>query len=162
MPVLITRRAPGSSPLSVRTVAAMARVMLGALDLERSELSILLTTDEGIRALNRDHRGKDKPTDVLSFPQSEFRRPLVPRRGHDLAVLGDVIISIDTAERQARGRRRPLVEEVRFLLAHGLLHLLGYDHATPEEKKVMSRRTRELVRASRLPISSRTAFEIPS
>jgi len=140
----------------------MARVMLGALDLERSELSILLTTDAAIRLLNRDHRGKDKPTDVLSFPQSEFRRPLVPRRGHDLAVLGDVIISIDTAERQARGRRRPLVEEVRFLLAHGLLHLLGYDHATPEEKKVMSRRTRELVRASRLLISSRTASEMPS
>lgn len=139
----------------------MARAMLASLELADSELSILLTTDEGIRELNREHRRKDKPTDVLSFPQNEFRRPLVPRRGQNLAVLGDVIISIDTAERQARGRRRPLQDEVRFLLAHGLLHLLGYDHATFDEKKVMSARTRALVRASRQR-SSRTASEITS
>jgi len=161
MPVLIARRAPGSSPLSARALGTMATAMLGALGLEGSELSILLTNDEGIRQLNREHRGKDKPTDVLSFPQAEFRRPLVPRRGHSLAVLGDVIVSIDTAERQARGRRRPLLEEVRFLLAHGLLHLLGYDHATAEEKKVMSARTRQLVRASR-PLSSRSASDMRS
>jgi probable rRNA maturation factor len=161
MPVLITRRAPGSVSLSVRAVAKMARLMLEALELGRSELSILLTNDEGIRRLNREHRAKDRPTDVLSFPQNEFRRPLVPRRGQNLAVLGDVIVSLDTASRQARGRRRPLEDEVRFLLAHGLLHLLGYDHATPEEKKAMSARTRELVRACG-PRSSRSASEIPS
>lgn len=161
MSVLITRRAPGSSPLSVRSVGTMAKAMLGALGLEGSELSILLTSDEGIRHLNREHRGKDKPTDVLSFPQNEFSRPMAPRRGQNLAVLGDIIVSIDTAERQANGRRRPLLEEVRFLLAHGLLHLLGYDHATPEEKKVMSARTRQLVIASRTR-SSRTASEMPS
>jgi probable rRNA maturation factor len=161
MPVLITRRAPGSSPVSVRAVAAMARVMLAELELGTSELSILLTSDEGIRLLNREHRGKDRPTDVLSFPQNEFRRPLVPRRGQNLAVLGDVILSIDTAARQARGRRRPLLDEIRFLLAHGLLHLLGYDHATLEEKKVMTARTRALVRACSRS-SSPSASEIPS
>jgi probable rRNA maturation factor len=161
MPVLITRRAPGSASLSVRAVARVARVMLETLDLGSSELSILLTNDEGIRRLNLAHRAKDRPTDVLSFPQNEFRRPLVPRRGHNLAVLGDVILSIDTAARQARGRRRPLEDEIRFLLAHGILHLLGYDHATPEEKKVMTARTRELVRACG-PNSSRSASEIPS
>jgi len=161
MPVLITRRAPGSAPVSVRAVAAMARAMLAELELDASELSILLTSDGGIQRLNREHRGKDRPTDVLSFPQNEFRRPLMPRRGHDLAVLGDVIVSIDTAARQARGRRRPLLDEIRFLLAHGLLHLLGYDHATPGEKKVMAARTRALVRACARS-SSRSASEIPS
>jgi len=161
MAVLITRRAPGSAPVSVRAVAAMARAMLAELELDASELSILLTSDEGIQRLNREHRGKDRPTDVLSFPQNEFRRPLVPRRGHDLAVLGDVIVSLDTAARQARGRRRPLLDEIRFLLAHGLLHLLGYDHATPGEKKVMTARTRALVRAGARS-SSRSASEIPS
>jgi len=161
MPVLITRRAPGSVSLSVRAVAAMARAMLAALDLESSELSILLTNDDGIRRLNREHRDKDRPTDVLSFPQNEFRRPLVPRRGQNLAVLGDVILSLDTAARQARGRRRPLEDEVRFLLAHGLLHLLGYDHGFPEEKRVMTARTRELVRACQSS-SSRSRSEILS
>jgi len=161
MPVLITRRAPGSAPVSVRAVAAMARAMLAELELDASELRILLTSDGGIQRLNREHRGKVRPTDVLSFPQNEFRRPLMPRRGHDLAVLGDVIVSIDTAARQARGRRRPLLDEIRFLLAHGLLHLLGYDHATPGEKKVMTARTRALVRACARS-SSRSASEIPS
>jgi len=162
MPVLVRRRAPGCDPLSARSVASMGRAMLADLGLERAELSVLLTSDDGMRRLNREHRHKDRPTDVLSFPQCEFRRPMVPRRGHSLAILGDVIVSVDTAARQAAARRRPLLEEVRFLLAHGLLHLLGYDHATPQEKKVMTARTQKLVRASRLPSSSRTASEISS
>lgn len=123
--------------------------MLTHLGLDDSELSIVLVDDARIRVLNREHRDKDKPTDVLSFPQNEFVRPERPKRGAHLAVLGDVVISIDTAERQAAGRKRALLEEVRFLLAHGLLHLLGYDHAAPAEKKRMSARTRELVRISR-------------
>lgn len=122
--------------------------MLGALGLGESELSILLTNDPLIREINRDHRGKDKPTDVLSFPQSEFLAPLRPRRGFRLDVLGDVVISLDTAARAAQARRRSLREEVRFLLAHGILHLVGYDHATPSEKQVMTKRTKELVRAA--------------
>ena len=69
-------------------------------------------------------------------------------------MLGDVVISLDTAERQARGRSRPLLEEVRFLLAHGVLHLLGYDHMNAAEKKVMTKRTRQLVKAAILPRGS--------
>lgn len=125
--------------------------MLRHLTLEESELSILLCDDARIQAINAEHRNKDKPTDVLSFPQAEFTRPEVPRRGHNLALLGDVVISIDTAERQAKGRKRPLEDEVRFLLAHGILHLLGYDHGTPEEKAEMTKKTRELVRAASAP-----------
>jgi probable rRNA maturation factor len=67
-------------------------------------------------------------------------------------ILGDVVISLDTAERQAVSRRRPLIEEVRFLLAHGLLHLVGYDHGNPAEKKRMASVTRRLVRAAPLPV----------
>lgn len=147
MSVLIRRRAPQSSPLATTKVRILAEKMLTSLGLPDSELSVFLTDDETIHQINFEHRGKDKPTDVLSFPQNEFKRPEVPLAHANLAILGDVVISIDTAERQARGRRRPLFDEVRFLLAHGVLHLLGYDHMTPEEKKVMTKRTRELVAA---------------
>jgi len=119
--------------------------MLVELELGHAELSVLLTNDAQIHALNLQHREKDKPTDVLSFPLDEGG-------GADGAVsgtrvLGDVVISLDTAARQARARKRELLPEVRFLLAHGLLHLLGYDHGDPAEKRVMTAMTRRLVRA---------------
>jgi len=119
--------------------------MLAELELAHAELSVLLTNDAQIHALNLQHREKDKPTDVLSFPLDEGG-------GADGAVsgtrvLGDVVISLDTAARQARGRKRELLPEVRFLLAHGLLHLLGYDHGDPVEKREMDAMTRRLVRA---------------
>jgi probable rRNA maturation factor len=119
--------------------------MLAELELAHAELSVLLTNDAEIHALNLQHREKDKPTDVLSFPLDEGG-------GADGAVsgtrvLGDVVISLDTAARQARGRKRELLPEVRFLLAHGLLHLLGYDHGDPAEKREMDAMTRRLVRA---------------
>ena len=119
--------------------------MLIELELAHAELSVLLTNDAEIHALNLEHREKDKPTDVLSFPLDEGG-------GADgfvsgTRVLGDVVISLDTAARQARGRKRELLPEVRFLLAHGVLHLLGYDHGNPAEKRVMDAMTRRLVRA---------------
>lgn len=126
----------------------LAHKMLAHLELADSELSIFLCDDATIKKLNSEHRGKPKPTDVLSFPQAEFRAPGVPKKGQHLRLLGDIVISLDTAARMAASRKRPLLDEVRFLLAHGLLHLYGYDHATSEEKKNMSRRTRELVRAA--------------
>lgn len=148
MSVFVRRQAKGSPALSGPGVRKIAEAMLVALSVPDAELSILLTNDSRIHELNLAHRGKDKPTDVLSFPQNEFRAPEVPKRKGPLLVLGDVVVSLDTADRQARGRRRPLFEEVRFLLAHGILHLLGHDHGTPEEKKVMTARTRWLVRRS--------------
>jgi probable rRNA maturation factor len=129
-----------------RIVRALADKMLAALDLSAAELSILLTDDAGIRVLNRTHRGKDKPTDVLSFPLDEDADG-----PDDVRLLGDVVLSIDTAERQARSRRRDLMEELRFLLAHGILHLIGYDHGTRPEKKRMDAACRRLVRAAALP-----------
>src|SRR4051812_36948212 len=94
-----------------------AEKMLQHLALSGVELSIALVDDPTIRALNRDYRRKDKPTDVLAFP---LQAPDSPASG----LLGDVIVSIETARRQARSRRRPLLGELTMLLAHGLLHLL--------------------------------------
>lgn len=146
MTTQVLRKAPRSPALSSHVVRALGDAMLASLDLEDAELSVLLTDDRRIQELNREHRHKDKPTDVLSFPLDEDEAsPDSPR------LLGDVVISLDTADRQARGRGRPLVEEVRFLLAHGILHLIGHDHAEPEEKRVMVAATRRLVRAAPLP-----------
>lgn len=131
--------------------------MLADLGLGDAELSVLLTDDASIRELNREWRDKDEPTDVLAFPIDERAARDAHERasgGRDL-VLGDVVISLDTALRQARGRKRELFEEVRFLLAHGLLHLIGFDHATPEEKREMVALTRRLVRAASAPASSK-------
>jgi probable rRNA maturation factor len=126
-------------------VRRLADAMLLELDLAAAELSVLLTNDAEIHALNLQHRQKDKPTDVLSFPLDEGGG--ADGRVSGTRVLGDVVISLDTAARQARGRKRELLPEVRFLLAHGLLHLLGYDHANPREKREMDALTRRLVRA---------------
>ncbi len=117
--------------------------MLAALRMSEAELSILLCDDETIRALNRDYRKKDRPTDVLAFAMREGE-------GGDLHpnLLGDVVISLDTARRQAHERDRTIADEVTFLLAHGLLHLLGYDHQTAAEDRIMRARTDALVAAA--------------
>lgn len=145
MPTLVLRRAPGSPILSPAAVRRMADAMLVELDLASAELSVLLCGDAEIHALNLQHRDKDKPTDVLSFPLDEGGGADGAVSGQ--RVLGDVVISLDTAARQARARKRELLPEVRFLLAHGLLHLLGYDHAEPAEKREMDAMVRRLVRA---------------
>jgi probable rRNA maturation factor len=144
VPTLVSRKKNSKHDIPARLVAQLGNAMLAALELPRAELSVLLTDDPEIHALNKQHRHKDKPTDVLAFAMDEN----VP---DEAGVLGDVVISLDTADRQARSRKRPLVEEVRFLLAHGVLHLIGYDHAHPAEKREMVAMTRKLVRAAPLP-----------
>ena len=145
MPTSVLRRAPGSPSLLPGVVRRIADAMLVELGLEHAELSVLLTNDREIHALNLQHRHKDRPTDVLAFPLDEGEGGVASGIGPHL--LGDVVISLDTAARQARGRKRELMPEVRFLLAHGLLHLLGHDHGNPKEKRAMTALTRRLVRA---------------
>jgi probable rRNA maturation factor len=144
VPTLVTRKRNLKHSVPSALLKRLGNAMLDALELPDAELSVLLSDDAGIQILNREHRHKDKPTDVLAFPMSEN----APDPG---GILGDVVISLDTASRQASSRGRPLIEEVRFLLAHGLLHLIGYDHAEPEEKREMVAMTRRLVRAAPLP-----------
>jgi probable rRNA maturation factor len=113
--------------------------MLDALRLPRSELSILLTDDDQIKRLNRTYRKKNRPTDVLAFAQREGEY------GHHAgALLGDLVVSIPTARRQAGERGTDLTSELTMLLAHGLLHLLGWDHDTPRKDRRMTRETERL------------------
>jgi probable rRNA maturation factor len=140
--ILVRRTRAGSKRLG-QQLRAQAKRMLAYLGLDDAELSVVLVGDRAIQALNRQYMDKDRPTDVLSFPLGEAPTPDQPR------LLGDVVISLPTAARQARGRKRPLLAEARFLLAHGLLHLLGYDHAAAREKRRMDAATRRLVRAAK-------------
>jgi probable rRNA maturation factor len=146
MPVFVSRKARASVALRSRQVRSIGERMLRHLGREEHELSILLTDDAFIQTLNETHRGKNRPTDVLAFAQNEGEGTPTPM---DHGLLGDVVISLDTAERQARGRKHSLVDEVSFLLAHGILHLLGYDHQTDEEEAIMNAMTSKLVESSR-------------
>jgi probable rRNA maturation factor len=123
-------------------LAWRAEAMLESLDLGEAELSILLCDDATIRDLNRRYRKKNEPTDVLAFAMQEGPGPAL-----ETGVLGDVVISLPTAARQAEERDRPIIEEVTFLLAHGLLHLLGYDHGTAREEREMTAQTNALMAA---------------
>jgi len=149
MPAIVIRRAPGSIALRARSVCSLAERMLEALELSDWELSVMLSNDAIIHELNREHRNKDRPTDVLSFPQYD---PFPPSPQQALPteerLLGDIVISLDTAQKQARQRRHELLDEVTFLLAHGLLHLIGYDHQNDREEKIMDAATKKLVHAA--------------
>ena len=147
MPVLVTRKAPSSVSVRSVRVRTLAEKMLRHLDRQGQELSVLLTDDSFIRGLNGTHRGKDRPTDVLAFPllPESAGEPGAP----DQALLGDVVISIDTAERQARQRKHTLMDEITFLLAHGILHLVGYDHQTDADEAVMNAMTQKLVQVAK-------------
>ncbi len=120
-----------------------------AADLPDCELSLTLTSDASIRALNRDYRKKDRATDVLSFSQLEERdsappdpRAIANSKGMPL---GDVVISIDTALAQSREYGIAPAARLRTLLIHGFLHLLGYDHErSPADARKMFAREREL------------------
>src|SRR5512140_2578059 len=96
-----------------------------------SELSIILSDDTRLHELNLNYLGVDAPTDVLSFPASETD----PETG--ARYLGDILISIPRAQSQADAAGHPLDSEVQLLVVHGVLHLLGHDHAEPEEKARM-------------------------
>ena len=102
----------------------------------KAELSVTVCNDGYIRELNRDYRGKDKATDVLSFPASDDLDEINYDTG--ALILGDIVISIDTAERQAKEYGNTLEREISFLTVHGMLHLLGFDHEISEdEEKIM-------------------------
>lgn len=124
---------------SARTLSAFLRRAQLAVRL-RGQVSVLLTTDQRIRQLNRQFRGKNKATDVLSFPAEPGPEKLA----------GDLAISVPTAQKQAAEHGHPLSVEIKVLLLHGLLHLAGYDHETDEGE--MARRERTLRARLNLPL----------
>ena len=127
------KRIPG---VSRGTLRQWSGTTLLHLKRERAELSLALVTDPEIRDLNRQYREKDKATDVLSFPLADELQPFL---------LGDVVISAETAARQAQRRGHPLWVEIQTLLIHGILHLLGYDHEVSRGEAIrMHRKEREV------------------
>ncbi len=116
--------------LAHRAVAAALGV---ASDAPRDpvEVSLLLTDDAGVRELNSAWRGKDKPTNVLSFPAPE--QPGVPGPRH----LGDIALAFETLQREARDEGKTVADHAAHLIVHGTLHLLGYDHETTGEAEIM-------------------------
>jgi probable rRNA maturation factor len=139
MTVEISRRGAGRSFVA-RELRQIALTTLALLNLQNQELSIVLVGDKEMRQLNFNYRRKKQTTDVLSFPPG-----MQPPRG--VALLGDVIISVEQARRQAKEQGKTLKDEIAVLLIHGLLHLLGYDHErSPRQAKIMAGLERKLYR----------------
>ena len=109
------------------------------------ELSVLITDDETVRGLNREYAGEDASTDVLAFSLTEGEEFASP---DGVMRLGEVVISYPTALRQAAEAGRPVEDEIDHLFVHGVLHLLGYDHAESADEKRMRTREREILAAS--------------
>ncbi|MEW6641032.1 MAG: rRNA maturation RNase YbeY [Pseudomonadota bacterium] len=123
-----------------RAIAAAAEA--ADADTDSAEIAVMLTDDAGIRTLNRDFRGIDKPTNVLSFPAP-------PAPGHDddgaPAMLGDIAIAYETTRREAEAEHKPFDHHLSHLAVHGFLHLIGYDHETDDEAEEMEGLEREIL-----------------
>jgi len=115
--------------------------ILSALECNEAELSLLFVDDGDMLRLNRTWRGKDRPTDVLAFSQQEG---LIPPGQENL--LGDVVISVESAGRQAKERRTSIEQELDALLVHGILHLFGYDHeASASRARAMRKKEKDIL-----------------
>lgn len=113
---------------------------------EGSEVSLTFVTNERIQEINREYRDKDQPTDVISFAMEELGDGEIVPSGTDMPrILGDIVISVPRAVEQANEYGHSLRRELGFLAVHGFLHLLGYDHATKEEEKIMFTKQKEIL-----------------
>lgn len=116
-----------------------------------AELSISFVSDEEIQEINRTYRGKDQPTDVISFAMQEQGEGEIQIVGEDFVILGDIIISMDRTKEQAAEYGHSFERELAFLATHGLLHLIGYDHMTEEDEKEMFAKQEKYLQAVGLP-----------
>ncbi len=138
-------------PLPGRRFERIARQLLAATGRPEASLSLTFVGDSAMRRINREHRGKDRTTDVLSFPLYEpFAVPKRAPRGQEL-LIGDIIISVDAAARQAADYDATLQAEIDRLLIHGIAHLLGHHHERPSERARMLREEKRLAAAIGLP-----------
>jgi probable rRNA maturation factor len=122
-----------AEPRAAAIVRKAIRRAAIAASTPRAELAILLTDDSAIHALNRDWRGQDKPTNVLSFPAVQPRG----RKTAHAGLLGDIVMAYETVAREARLERKPIKHHLTHLAVHGFLHLTGYDHETDRDAKRM-------------------------
>ncbi len=136
------------------------KVALAALDMEECPyevtLNVLLTDNQGIHSFNKEYRGIDRETDVLSFPNLEFEEPGVFHIDEDREadyfdpdtgelILGDIILSVDKVREQAESYGHSTKREFAFLVAHSMLHLCGYDHMEEQEAKVMEQKQEKIL-----------------
>jgi probable rRNA maturation factor len=137
MPVLISSL-PEEAPLDFELEGLLertARIAMEAVGCKDSaEVSLLITDDIHIHQLNKEYRGVDSPTDVLSFAQNEGQE--MPDFGEE-EMLGDVVISLPAAERQGQEYGHGLKRELSYLVVHGILHLMGYDHLEEQDRRIM-------------------------
>ena len=138
---------PKEIEANVRAAAEMVGQLYGV---ENGEVSVTLTNNEYIHTLNKEYRGIDRPTDVLSFALNESEEPEMVD-GPAVNVLGDLIISVERAEEQAADYGHSLRREVAFLTVHGMLHLLGYDHMEDEEREEMEAEQRFVMEKLGIP-----------
>ncbi|MFN3623432.1 MAG: rRNA maturation RNase YbeY [Hyphomicrobium sp.] len=113
-------------------VRAAAEALAGELAISHAEVCVALSNDEQVAELNGSYRGKPKPTNVLSFPAV----PMLPVEGEP-RFLGDIVLALETLQREAADLGVPLAHHMQHLVVHGLLHLLGYDHQTEDEAREM-------------------------
>jgi probable rRNA maturation factor len=129
---------------AIETAAAMVEADTGD-----AELAVMLTDDAGIRTLNKNWRGQDKPTNVLSFPALQ---PTDPRSADDAPrMLGDIAIAYETTRREADDEQKPFDHHLSHLAVHGFLHLVGYDHENDGEAEAMENLEREILAALGIP-----------
>lgn len=138
-----TLEVPQEDVDAVRRAVLTVGRLYGALD---AEVSVTLTNDAHIHALNRDYRGVDRPTDVLSFALTESEEPEIFDAPGGV-VLGDLVISLERAAAQAEEYGHSFLRELSFLTVHGMLHLLGYDHIEEEERLEMEEEQRHVMDA---------------
>jgi probable rRNA maturation factor len=151
---------PRAKAVIRKAVAAAAK----ATSTSGSELAIVLTNDSAIRALNRDWRSLDAPTNVLSFPAIPPRKPksqaknsraknpqAKPTRDAAPSLLGDIVIAYQYTAREAKAEGKPFSDHLAHLTVHGFLHLLGYDHETDAEAETMERLERKILAQLGLP-----------
>ena len=132
---------------NVTTAAEMVGKLYGV---ENGEVSVTLTNNEYIHQLNKQYRGIDRPTDVLSFALNESEEPEI-EDGPDVNVLGDLIISVERAQEQAADYGHSVRREVAFLTVHGMLHLLGYDHMEEADRLEMEAEQRFVMEKLGIP-----------
>ena len=132
---------------NVRAAAEKVGELYGV---ENGEVSVTLTNNEYIHTLNREYRGIDRPTDVLSFALNESEEPDV-EDGPDVNVLGDLVISVERAKEQAADYGHSVKREIAFLTVHGMLHLLGYDHMEEEDRIEMEAEQRFVMEKLGIP-----------
>ncbi len=133
--------------VNIEKLKKEARTVLGLLNYHDFELNIFLTTNQTIRAYNKKYRKIDKPTDILSFPYWPNLKPgqrIVTETAEDKQ-LGDLIISLEYVQNDAKKLKTTLNKRLQVLLVHGICHLIGYDHETEAKYKVMQKKEKELL-----------------